>query len=54
LSRLYCSQRAASSLSSRTCRRVRSHCRFRNRGTEYVSKCGIKRMGGSTRRRAQQ
>jgi hypothetical protein len=31
-------------------RRVRSHCRFRNRGTEDVSKSGTKRMGGGTTR----
>jgi hypothetical protein len=31
--------------------RVRSHCRFRNRGTEYVSRCGIKWMSGRTERR---
>jgi hypothetical protein len=30
--------------------RVRSHCRFRNRGTEYVSKSGVKGMSGSTKR----
>jgi hypothetical protein len=30
--------------------RVRLHCRFRNRGTEYVSKSGMKWMGGSTKR----
>ena len=30
--------------------RVRSHCRFRNRGTEYVSELGKKRMSGSTKR----
>ena len=30
--------------------RVRSHCRFRNRGTEYVSEYGIKWMSGSTTR----
>jgi hypothetical protein len=28
--------------------RVRSHCRVRNRGTEYVSKSGMKWMSGST------
>jgi hypothetical protein len=31
-------------------RRVRSHCRFRNRSTEYVSEYGMKWMGGSTKR----
>jgi hypothetical protein len=33
--------------------RVRSHCRFRNRGTEYVSEYGVKRVGGdkATKRR---
>jgi hypothetical protein len=30
--------------------RVRSHCRFRNRGAEYVRESGIKWMRGSTRR----
>ena len=30
--------------------RVRSHCRFRNRGTEYVSDSGMKRMSGGTKR----
>ena len=30
--------------------RVRSHCRFRHRGTEYVSESGIKWMSGSTKR----
>ena len=30
--------------------RVRSHCRFRNRSTEYVSKTGIKWMSGGTKR----
>jgi hypothetical protein len=30
--------------------RVRSHCRFRNRGTEYVSESGKKWMQGSTKR----
>ena len=30
--------------------RVRSHCRFRYRGTEYVSKSGMKWMSGSTKR----
>jgi hypothetical protein len=29
--------------------RVRSHCRCRNRGTEYVSKSGLKRMSGGTK-----
>jgi hypothetical protein len=28
--------------------RVRSHCRFRNKGTEYDSKYGTKRMSGGT------
>jgi hypothetical protein len=31
--------------------RVRSHCRFRNRGTEYVSESGIKWMRAGTKRR---
>jgi hypothetical protein len=31
-------------------RRVRSHCRFRNRGTEYVREYGMKRMNGGTKR----
>jgi hypothetical protein len=31
-------------------RRVRSHCRFRNRGTEYVSEPGMKRINGRTKR----
>jgi hypothetical protein len=30
--------------------RVRLHCRFRNRGPEYVSESGIKWMSGSTKR----
>jgi hypothetical protein len=30
-------------------RRVRSHCRFRNRGTEYVSESGMERMSGGAR-----
>ena len=30
--------------------RVRPHCRFRNRGTDYISESGIKWMGGSTKR----
>ena len=30
--------------------RVRSHCRFRNRGTEYFSYSGIKWMSSSTKR----
>jgi hypothetical protein len=30
--------------------RVRSHCRFRSRGTEYVGEYGIKWMRGSTKR----
>ena len=30
--------------------RVRSHCRFRNRGTEYVSESGMKLMSGRTKR----
>jgi hypothetical protein len=29
---------------------VRSHCRFRNTGTEYVSESGVRRMSGSTKR----
>ena len=28
----------------------RSHCRFRNRGTEYVSKSGMKWMSGGAKR----
>jgi hypothetical protein len=28
--------------------RVRSRCRFKNRGTEYVSEYGMKRVNGST------
>ena len=33
--------------------RVRSRCRFKNRGTEYVSESGTKRMcGRATRQRA--
>jgi hypothetical protein len=31
--------------------RIRSHCRFRNRGTEYVSESGLKWMSGSTIKR---
>ena len=31
-------------------RRVRSHCRFRNRGTEYVSEFGIKWLSGGAKR----
>jgi hypothetical protein len=45
---------AASAACARRCRpRVRSHRRFtfRNRSTEYVRKSGMKRMGGSTKRR---
>jgi hypothetical protein len=30
--------------------RVRSHCRFRNRGTDYLSESGIEWMSGSTKR----
>ena len=30
--------------------RGRSHCRFRNRGTEYFSESGVKWMSGSTKR----
>ena len=30
--------------------RVRSHCRFRNRGTKYVSESGMKWMRGNTKR----
>ena len=30
--------------------RVRSHCRFRKRSTEYISGSGMKRMSGSTKR----
>jgi hypothetical protein len=30
--------------------RVRSHCRFRNRGTEYVGDSGITWMSASTKR----
>ena len=30
--------------------RVRSHCRFRDRGTEYGNKSGIKWMSGGTKR----
>jgi hypothetical protein len=33
--------------------RVRSHCRFRNRGTEYVSESGVKRMNGSRKRQCE-
>ena len=34
------------------CGRVRSHCRFRYRATEYVRKSGVKWMsGGATRQR---
>ena len=29
--------------------RVRSHCRLRNTGTEYVNESAVKRMGGSTK-----
>jgi hypothetical protein len=29
---------------------VRPHCRFRNRGAEYVSERGMKRMRGRTKR----
>jgi hypothetical protein len=38
-------------LSRRARTRVRSHCRFRNRGTEYVRDFGIKWMSSSTKRR---
>jgi hypothetical protein len=31
--------------------RVRSHWRFRNRGAEYVSGSGLKKMSGSAKRR---
>jgi hypothetical protein len=31
-------------------RRVRSHCRFRNRGTEYVTESGMKWMSGGAKR----
>ena len=34
----------------RTACRVRSHCRFINRGTEFVRDSGIKWMSGSTKR----
>jgi hypothetical protein len=30
--------------------RVQSHCRFRKRGTEYVSESGIKWMSGGAKR----
>jgi hypothetical protein len=30
--------------------RARSHCRFRNRGTDYVSEPGMKRTSSSTKR----
>jgi hypothetical protein len=30
--------------------RVRSHCRFRSRGTEYVSESGMKWISGGTKR----
>jgi hypothetical protein len=30
--------------------RARSHCRFRNRGTEYVSESSMKWMSGGTKR----
>jgi hypothetical protein len=33
-----------------TAPRVRSHCRFRNRGAKYVSKSGMKWMSGSAKR----
>ena len=36
--------------SGRALNRGRSHCRFRNRGIEYVSESGMKRMNGSTKR----
>jgi hypothetical protein len=29
---------------------IRSHCRFRNRSTEYVSESGMKWMSGGTKR----
>ena len=32
--------------------RVRSHCRFRHRGTKYVSDSGMKWMIGSTKRQS--
>ena len=32
---------------SRVCSRVRLHCRFRKRGTEYVRESGMKRMRGT-------
>ena len=33
---------------------VRSHSRFRNRGTEYLSESGLKRMSGGTKRQCDQ
>jgi hypothetical protein len=36
--------------SPRRAPRVRSHCRFRNSGTEYVSDSGVKWMRGGTQR----
>jgi hypothetical protein len=30
--------------------RVRSHCRFRNRGTDYISESGMKWMSGGAKR----
>jgi hypothetical protein len=41
---------AAPSRSGEGRRRVRSHCRCRNRGTEYVSESGVKWFSGSTER----
>ena len=34
--------------------RVRSHCRFRKRGTDYTSEYGIKWVSGSTKRHCEQ
>jgi hypothetical protein len=34
--------------------RVRSHCRFRNTGAEYVSESGVKWTSGSTKRQCDQ
>jgi hypothetical protein len=45
---------AGSSRAARSGVRVRSHCRFRNRGIEYVSESGVKWMSGSTKRQCDQ
>jgi hypothetical protein len=40
----------ASASSGRAGPRVRSHCRFRNRGTDYLGESGMKWMSGCTKR----